>query len=133
MNVRSDLFLVRLNAIISALDADDAAGSITIYSGAQPEPGGELSGNLALAVWTLQQPSGELTEATLNLLVANAAVLAINSGLGVWGRAADGAGLWVMDAPAGTEEDENAVFVLDDPQIFAGGTITLTAAAITEL
>lgn len=127
-----DIKTARLQVILDALDADENPAGITIYSGTRPSPGGAITDQLTLATWTLQQPAGSITTATLTLALASVAVLAANSGTATWGRITDGAGLWVMDGDAGLAEDPGVLFVLDNTSILEGGLVGLIVAKISE-
>lgn len=114
----------RLNALLSLC----AGGTLTIYSGPRPAPGGAAT--TALLVYALASPAGTVAGDTLTFAVP-AAVAAATAATAVWGRIADSGGNWLLDGDAGPPESA-ALFRFNDPLLIEGVMIALLAATLTE-
>ncbi len=114
----------RLNALLSLC----AGGTLTIYSGPRPAPGGATT--TALLVYALSSPAGTVAGDTLTFAVP-AAVAATATAAAVWGRIADSGGNWLLDGDAGLP-DSGALFRFNDTLLVEGVMIALLAATLTE-
>lgn len=120
----------RLNLVRDDIDADIAAGVITILSGTRPATGAAITAQVALTIGTFSLPcapdaaSGELTFSAITYGDALA------DGTATWARIEDGAGAFVADASVGIP-DSGADVILNSVGIVTGGPVTHVSAKIT--
>lgn len=114
----------RLNALLALC----AGGTLTIYSGPRPAPGGAPT--TALLVYALASPAGTVAGETLTFTAPPAAA-ATATAAAVWGRITDSGGNWLLDGDAGPPESA-ALFRFNDPLLIEGVMIALLAATLTE-
>ena len=112
----------RLDEITAAVGS---AGLLRIYGGARPSSGGTPTGDL-LAELVCGSPfasgaSGGVLEPTLPADDEDADA----SGEATWFRVANSGGTFVMDGDVGTD------MTLNDVNIVAGGTVSVTSWSIT--
>jgi len=120
----------RAQVIANALDAGSGPAQWQFYTGPQPAAGGALTTQTLLATVLLTDPCGTVTDGVLTLTSAGD-VLAVASGIIAWARFTDSAGTVVLDADVGTPGSGAAV-TIDHPQVYAGGTVRIVSAALTE-
>lgn len=121
----------RLQALTRALDKDATnPGQIRIYSGARPAAGATVgSGNTLLAAINFQKPSsGGVANNVLTLNYVGGAVLAVGTGVATWARFVDGAAGYVADMDV-SDSTGHAEVQLDNTQVYAGGSVTVTGVA----
>ncbi|WP_435105571.1 hypothetical protein [Arhodomonas sp. AD133] len=119
----------RLQAIADAIDAAGAGATLTLYGGAQPDPGAATSAT-ALAIFTLPHPVGSVTAAVLTLADV-AETQAVADGTATWGRIVDAAGTWAVDLDAGPE-GSGAAIELSDTQLYTGGVVKVLSGELLE-
>lgn len=112
----------RLDEITAAVGS---AGLLRIYGGTRPSSGGAPTGDL-LAELVCGSPfaaaaTGGVLSPTLPADDENASA----SGEATWFRVATSGGAWVMDGDVGTD------MTLNDVNIVAGGTVSVTSWSIT--
>lgn len=120
---------ILLNAIKNAIDGGDGPGILLIYTGPQPERGGEITTQTLLAALELDEPCGAVDGAALTLSI-NQDLSADGTGIAAWARITDSEGGWVADMDCGNEASE-ASLKLNSVQIAAGGTVGISSAVIT--
>jgi len=120
----------RAQVIADALDAGSGPGEWRFYTGPQPAAGGALTTQTLLATVLLTDPCGTVTDGVLTLTSAGD-VLAAATGIIAWARFTDSAGGFVLDADVGTPGSGAAV-TIDNPQVYAGGTVRIVSATLTE-
>jgi hypothetical protein len=111
------------NQLADALDFN--SGTATVYTGSQPGTAGTPATGTVLGVITL--PASALTAAVNGTRGKNGTwqVTATGTGTAGYVRLVSATGDRRMDLAVGSE------VTFDDPNIIAGGTITVTSVAIT--
>ena len=108
----------------SKLDALDDIVALDVYTGAQPAAGAAASGTLLGTItgitWGAAAAGARSVNASTDDEDADA------SGTAGWGRFRNAGGTVFFDGAVGSE------FTLDDPDIVAGGVISLTSATYTQ-
>jgi hypothetical protein len=115
----------QLNAITTAVGN---AGTLTIYSGVQPATGGALSGNTALATFTLGSPFAPAAAAAVLSPTLPANVNAAATGTATWFRVATSGGTQEIDGTVGTA---GADLNLNTTSLVSGVAVSVTAWTIT--
>lgn len=119
------------DAIVDLIDGGPAAGTLKIYTGAQPAgPGTAPSGTL-LGTLTMSDPafgSAATGVATAASITGDSAADA--TGTPGWFRIADSTGTAVLDG-AVTVSGGGGDLQLDSVSIVAGGTINVTSLTVT--
>jgi hypothetical protein len=121
----------RANQIISAINAGAGPGSMKFYTAPQPAKGAAITTQTLLGTVTFSEPAGTVTNGVLTFSMITDDISADADGAAVWVRVLDGDGAFVMDMPV---TDTNGVGPVKMPstQIYAGGTIHVTDAVLTE-
>jgi hypothetical protein len=119
------------NAIKTAIDAGAGAGTIKIYSGAQPATPQDApaTANVLLGTLTFSKPS--FPTGTVGVITASAITQdssADASGTAAWARLADSDGNAIMDVDVGTT---GCTINLNTTTVVSGGPIAITSATIT--
>lgn len=120
------------DAIVDLIDADAGAGTLKIYSGAQPASANDAVAGTLLAVLTFT------TTAFGSADVAGTAAAATitgdssadETGTATWARIEDNSGDNVFDCNVGEAADD-AFITLGETDIIAGGGVNVTAFNIT--
>ncbi len=120
----------RAQVIADAIDGGSGPGEWRFYTAPQPAAGGALTTQTLLATVLLTEPCGTVSEGVLTLTSAGD-VLAVATGIIAWARFTDSAGTLVLDADVGTLGSGAAV-TIDNPQVYAGGTVRIVSATLTE-
>lgn len=120
----------RAQVIADAIDGGSGPGEWRFYTAPQPAAGGALTTQTLLATVLLTDPCGTVSEGVLTLTSAGD-VLAVATGIIAWARFTDSAGALVLDADVGTLGSGAAV-TIDNPQVYAGGTVRIVSATLTE-
>lgn len=115
-----------LDEITALIDAGAGAGKLRIYSGTRPATGGTAT--TLLAELALSDPSAPAaTGGTLTFNAVTDDSSADASGLATWFRILDSNDNFVIDGDVGDAGELN----LDDENIVAGGTVSVTSIVIT--
>lgn len=115
--------------IADAFDAGGSAGTIDVYTAAQPANGDVAVGaQTKLGTLTLSYPCGSVASGTLTFDAITSDATADASGTAAWVRGKDSNGNTVGDFDAGTS---GASFILDSVTVVAGGVINCSSGAIT--
>ncbi len=118
----------RATAILTAIDAGGAAGSLKLYNGTRPATGGAVT--TLVGTLTFSYPSGTVTNGVYTLAAVTPTTSALND-TSVWGRIVTSAGVFVMDVSVSTIGGTGEVQLANN--VFAiGGAINLVSAAFTE-
>ncbi len=120
----------RAQVIADALDGGAGPAKWLFYTGPQPDSGAAITTQTLLATVLLTDPCGTVSDGVLTLSSAGD-VLAVASGVIAWARFTDSAGTLVLDADVGTLGSGAAV-TIDNPQVYAGGTVRIVSATLTE-
>jgi hypothetical protein len=124
----------RITAVLTAIDAGGAAGSITFYGGTP------FVNTTALAVLDLNYPCGTVTASTgvvLNfdvdpVLTGTGTAAAGSAGtVATWARIKTSAGATVVDLTVG-QTGETADIILTNKTIVTAGEVSITAGSFTE-
>lgn len=124
----------RITAVLTAIDAGGAAGSITFYSGTP------YVGTTELAILDLNYPCGTVTSSTG--VVLNFDVDPVLTGVGTaaagsagttatWARIKTSANDTAVDLTVG-QTGETADIILTNKTIVTAGEVSITAGSITE-
>lgn len=115
-----------LDEITALIDAGAGPGKLRIYSGTRPATGGTAT--TLLAELALSDPSAPAaTGGTLTFNAVTDDSSADASGLATWFRILDSDNNFVIDGDVGDAGELN----LDDENIVAGGTVSVTSIVIT--
>lgn len=124
----------RLQLILDAIDAagdEYGAGILSIYSSVRPPTGEALDEyDIALVEFMLPYPCGTISNGVLTF-GAIPDVLAIASGIAVWGRITDISNNFVADLSV-TSLVGNGDVKIDDTDIVSGGVVHCNSAILTE-
>jgi len=131
ISLNTNLKNARLTAIKDAIDADTNPGTIKIYTGPVPSPGGAITTQTLLAELTFSKPCGSVSNGVLTFASITEEDLAPATGTAAWARIADGAGAWVGDCDVGAT-GSGAAIELNTTSIYQGGIVRITSAQITE-
>jgi len=115
----------RLLGSLAHLEAGPLAPRILLLDGARPAAGGALTNILAIV--ELDSPAGALVANALELYGALPFVLAVGTGLITWARFENGDRNWNTDCDVSGVAG-SAPVRLDDPNVVAGGKVTLISA-----
>ena len=117
----------RMTALVTDIDSGAGAGTLTIYSGTRPATGGTET--TVLAVLTLSDPCGTVTNGVLTFSAITDDASANATGTATWARLKDSDGNAAADLSVGTSgEDIN----FDSVSFVAGGNVSVTSLTITE-
>jgi hypothetical protein len=117
----------RMNAIVTDIDSGAGAGTLTIYSGTRPATGGTET--TVLAVLTLSDPCGSVTNGVLTVSAITDDASANATGTASWARLKDSDGNAAADMSVGTS---GADINFDSVSFVAGGNVSVTSLTITE-
>jgi hypothetical protein len=117
----------RMNAIVTDIDSGAGAGTLTIYSGTRPATGGTET--TVLAVLTLSDPCGTVTNGVLTFSAITDDASANATGTASWARLKDSDGNAAADMSVGTS---GADINFDSVSFVAGGNVSVTSLTITE-
>lgn len=116
------------SATTNAVDAGPAAGTIKVYTGAQPATANDPATGTLLLTWTLADPAfgapvaGVATLDTTPVITTNA----VAAGTAGWFRVADSTGVTVVDGAV------PAQLVFDNAVIANGQVVNLTVGTVTQ-
>ncbi len=114
---------------------NEGAGSATIecYGTVRPAKGGP-AGAGALAIISLADPAGIIDEEVGTLtLVQTADALILSTGIVLWCRVKNGAGVFCFDIDAaeqGSPEESSAEAIFSTTQLYAGGGLRLVSCVL---
>lgn len=116
--------------VTALVDAGVAAGTLKIYTGAQPAGPGTAPTGTLLVTFTLTDPAFAAAVAGVADLDADPDLSAIagNTGTAGWFRIADSDGNGVLDGAVATSGSQ---LNLSSTSITSGGTVTITAGTVT--
>jgi hypothetical protein len=117
----------RMTALVTDIDSGAGAGTLTIYSGSRPATGGTET--TVLAVLTLSDPCGSVTNGVLTFSSITADSSANATGTATWARLKDSDGNAAADMSVGTS---GADINFDSVSFVAGGNVAVTSLTITE-
>jgi hypothetical protein len=117
----------RMNALVTDIDSGAGAGTLTIYSGTRPATGGTET--TVLAVLTLSDPCGSVTNGVLTFSAITDDASANATGTASWARLKDSDGNAAADMSVGTS---GADINFDSVSFVAGGNVSVTSLTITE-
>lgn len=118
------------NAMADRVDAGGAAGTIEIYSGAQPATANDAATGTLLATFTLPYPAfGDASGGVANLLGVPLSTTGSAAGTPGWFRAKDSTGATAFDGSVGTS---GAQLNLNTTSITAGGQVQITSGSDTQ-
>ena len=119
------------DAIVDLIDGGTGAGTLKIYTGAQPAgPGTAPSGTL-LGTLTMTDPAfGNAASGVATAAPITGDTSADATGTAGWARIADSSGNAVLDM-AVTESGGGGELQLDSVSIIAGGAINITSLTVT--
>lgn len=120
----------RLQAIVTALDAGGAAASLILYTGPQPDPGADLTDQVALATLTFNRPAGSVANGVLTF-AGLAEVQAKEEGTAAWVRAAASDASIVFDADVGAK-DSGSTIEISNTTLYPGALVQATKAQLIE-
>jgi hypothetical protein len=115
-----------LSTLTGAIDAGAAAGTIKVYTGAQPATADDVATGTLLLTFTLSDPAFAAAAAGSTALDVDPlpSAVAVAAGTPGWARVADSDGLTVFD---GTVASSGADFTITDTTIDSGQVVNLTA------
>lgn len=117
----------RMTALVTDIDSGAGAGTLTIYSGSRPATGGTET--TVLAVLTLSDPCGTVTNGVLTFSAITDDASANATGTASWARLKDSDGNAAADMSVGTS---GADINFDSVSFVAGGNVSVTSLTITE-
>ncbi len=121
--------------VVDLLDAGSAAGYIEVRTGSQPATVGTAATGTLLGTLALSDPAfGDATDASPSVATANAITddsSADASGTAGWFRAYDSDDNPVLDGSV-SESGGGGEAILDETDIVAGGTISITSWTYTQ-
>jgi hypothetical protein len=119
-----------LDTLVDTVDAGPAAGTVKVYTGAQPATADTAASGTLLLTFTCKDPafgaagSGTVTLDTTPALSAVAAA----TGTAGWARVADSTGATVFDGAVGTSGTD---FLISSTSVTSGATVTLSAGSLS--
>ena len=135
----------RSTAILTATDAQTAAGAIHFYSLPLPATtGAAITTQTVLATCALSKPSGAVANAALTFNTISNDLAAAATGAIAFGRLVDGAGNFIADGDAGVSDGHGGymingvassvrpAFLFNTVNTVAGGTVQITNIVINE-
>lgn len=124
-----------LDALTALVNGGAAAGTINIYTGAQPATVDTAASGTLLATLTCSDPAfGAATTASPSVATASAITSDTNadaSGTAGWFRAFDSNAVAIIDGSITTTAVGTGDMLLDDTNIVAGGTVAITSWTIS--
>lgn len=120
-----------LDAIFDRANAGAAAGTIKIYTGAQPATADTAESGTLLVTFTLADPAFSAAASGVKDLDADPDLSATAAATGTagWARCEDSDGNNVFDGSVGTS---GADFTINSTSITSGQTVNLTLGSITD-
>lgn len=119
----------RMNAVVTAIDAGSAAGTLKIYAGSAPaNVGASLGAATLLATLTLSDPVGSVTNGVLTFSAITQDSSADASGTPTFARIADSNGVDVIQVSAGVGSGDLNM----GAATVAGQPVQVTSFVITE-
>jgi hypothetical protein len=121
----------RAQAIVDAIDAGAAGGTVKFYDGTQPTAGAAITTETLGATLTFSATCGTVTTGVLTFAAVTADDSADASITPTWARIADSDGTFVMDVTVTGAGGGGAIEVT--PSTFSvGGEVSITGGTITE-
>ncbi len=130
----SEMAAAAMNAgLLGALDVYPSPAYLTIYTGAQPAPGGAAT--TVICSINLLRPAGTVVAGALVLAVPSSGGIAFVGATPTWARLFDGGGNRFMDFKArlvvdADDPDDPAVVVVQAAVVEAGALLRVTAGSI---
>lgn len=121
----------RITAVVTAIDAGSAAGTLKLYSGTRPATGAAVTTQTLLATLTFSDPCGTVSNGVLTFSAITADTSADADGTATWARIADSDGTFVADLDVGATGSGKDI-ILNNVNIVAGGEVSISSASITE-
>jgi|SRR5215472_10041932 len=120
------------NAVVGLIDAGAGAGTLKIYTGAQPANANSAATGTLLVTVTLAKPSyGAASAGVAALLGTPLSATAVAAGTAGWFRIADSTGATVLDG-AITATGGGGELQLDNTSIANGQTVHLNSLSYTQ-
>lgn len=118
-----------LDLLVDKADAGAAAGTIKMYTGAQPANADAAATGTLLATFTLADPAFAAAASGSVALDADPALTttAVASGTAGWARVADSDGLTVFDGSVGTSA---ADFIVASTTVATGQNLSLNSGSL---
>lgn len=122
----------RLQALVAAIDAGGAGGTLALYATARPTSGATPA-SAPLVQLTLVYPCGSVTADSLIFADSEFRQI-VSSGQALWGRISTSAGDWVadLDVVDDTEAYGYPVLRLLSAQLYAGAYLALIGAVLVD-
>lgn len=118
------------NAVVDLADAGAGAGTIKVYTGAQPADADDAESGSLLVTFTLNDPAFDAAASGAAALDVAPAISATASATGTAGyfRLEDSTGANVLDGACGSGSGE---LDLDNTSITSGQTVTINSLTVT--
>jgi hypothetical protein len=126
-----DLRTARAEQIIAKINAGAGPGTMLFYTAPQPAKGAAITTQTLLGTVTFSEPAGSVVDGELTFDVIADDASADADGPAVWVRVLNGDGGFVMDMPV-TDTNGTGPVKMPSTQIYAGGTIHVASAVLTE-
>jgi len=121
----------RAQAIVDAIDAGAAGGTIKIYDGTQPATGAAITTQTLGATLTFSGTCGTVTDGVLTFSAITEDSSADASITATWARIADSNGTFVLDTNV-TATAGGGGIELNPVALTAGGAVAISGGTITE-
>lgn len=122
----------RGQAIIDAIDAGGAAGTVKFYTGTKPTtPGAAITTEVLLGTLTHSYPCATVADAVTTFAAIADDLAADADGTIGWGRCEDSLGGFVFDGDAGIA-DSGAAFIFNTLEARLGGIVQILSMVIPE-
>lgn len=121
----------KVNAAVDLLDAGAGAGTLKIYSGAQPATPATAASGTLLATVTLADPAFGNAASGAASGTDPASVNAVATGTAGWFRAADSTGAVVFDGDV-TATGGGGVMTLSSTSLTSGSPVDITSLTYTQ-
>ncbi len=118
----------RLQATADFLDLGAGKARLQVWSGARPSSGATPSG-VKLSEIMLSKPCGAVVAGVLTIVTPKSDFALAADGSVVWARLINGAGAFALDGDC-TVTGGGGDFEFNRLAVYAGGTLTLTSAAL---
>lgn len=120
------------DGVVDLLDAGAAAGYIEVRTGTQPASVATAASGTLLATLTLADPAfGSATSGTATAGTITDDTSADATGTAGWFRAYDSNGNAIIDGDVTTSAAGTGDMQLDDTEIVAGGTVSISSWTVT--